>query len=183
MKILFTILIISLVASSCASQKKPDYSSDRRKVAKHLHTKKIYDDSFSGSWEYHSELNREFREIFSFEGEQGDFIYIVGASESYSFNGYEMDRERLIEEAKQRALYKLYAMGVNQIKISQTLKSNQNRLALLTTVEESMTLKGVKGWSLNYDEYQCIVNKVPMPDLDFHHKRECKVRLKIPITP
>ena len=65
-----------------------------------------------------------------------------------------------------------------------TKKIHEHRagLHLSEFVVTRTRLLGVKGRALHYDEYQCVVKKVPHPTLQYQYKRECRVVLKIPAS-
>lgn len=162
------LLILLVLVTSC---------SQKFNLSRHLKEKYVYDESFGGKWEYHSELNKSFQPEFTDESNREGQLIFIGASESYSFKSRgSMDRKKLINEAKQRALIKLYAKVTNNVHIRTLTRGDY----MHRQVRAEARVRGIKGWSLHFNEYQCIVTKVPMPDLKYDYKRECRVIIKVP---
>lgn len=174
-------LVLFFLMFSCRSNKKILHvSDDHQEVMRHLRSGYSFDDSFRSKWRYKSDLNKDFRAEFFHEGKFGDQYHFIGASESMGATGDYMDREDLVEQAKLRALIKLLETVTNNLELQKKVNSTHRSNHLSKTLKTSVTLRGIKKWSLNFDEYQCIVNKVPMADLKYHFKRECRVILKVP---
>jgi len=91
-----------------------------------------------------------------------------------------MDRKLLIHEAKNRALIKVFEKATDTVKVTTKVSQTNKRARVSGFVEARVQLRDIKGWVLTFDEYQCVVKKIPHPDLKYHFKRECKVILKIP---
>ncbi len=174
-------LLLILICLSCGSQQ-IDRNEDYKKVKKFLKNPSSFDPSTSKQSLYDGELNQSFRNDFLSDRRVDDLFYFIGASVSSSFENKSMDQSDLLQEANTRALIKVLQRATSDVKVFSMLASYNGRHKKSAYLQASVTLKGIKYGDLTYDEYQCVVKKVPHPDLSFHYKRECRVVLKIPTS-